>query len=140
MTGPESLCGAEATNDDGPLWEWLEGGTWRNDNGVWRWSTAVAPAEVADLRARMRPQPRRPIDVHRYVACPTCGARADERCHATGGTPRSNHAARIISVRCPCGEPVEHRKLYCEPCRVRARKQTYRLREIRKPSAERRAS
>lgn len=118
----------------------LSDGTWRNVKGVWRWSADVTPNEVADLKASMKPTPRRPIEVHRYVACPVCLARADERCRASGGTPRKNHAARIISVRCPCGDPVKWRKLYCEPCRLRARKQTYRLREIRKPSAERRAS
>jgi hypothetical protein len=116
------------------------GGTWRNVGGVMRWSPEVTPSEVADLQARMRPMRRRFLDVHAFIACPTCEARADERCHSPAGNSTMPHKERIISVRCACGQPVERRKLYCEPCRKKARKQTYRLREIRQPSSERRAS
>lgn len=118
----------------------LEDGVWRNVGGVMRWVTTPAPSEVSDLRARMRPAPRRPLDVHQYVACGTCGARADERCRSAAGNAVANHDARIISVRCPCGDPVAPRKLYCEPCRVKARKRTYWRREVREPTRERRAS
>lgn len=116
------------------------GGTWRNVGGVMRWSPTPTPSEVADLRARLRPVPRRHLDVSDLIACPTCEAHADERCRSASGHPTANHKDRLISVRCPCGQPVAPRKQYCEPCRQRARKQTYRLREIRRPSRERRAS
>lgn len=118
----------------------LRGGRWRRVHGVMRWSPDPTPSEVADLHARMKPARRTNLNVSDLIACPTCGAHANERCRSASGNPRENHAARLISVRCPCGEPVAPRKQYCEPCRERARKQTYRLREIRRPTVERRAS
>lgn len=105
-------------------------GRWRPVKGVLRWFPGVRPQTV----------PRRKVDIHDFIACPTCGARADQRCRTTTGNSSANHQARVIGVRCRCGQPVTPYKQYCEPCRILARTATFRRREIRNRTSERRAS
>jgi hypothetical protein len=120
----------------------------RDANKTLRWvrrGMILVPVAVAEVRveevAALKPSKTRTrYDVHRLIACPTCGAKADQRCRTAGGTPTANHADRLISVRCPCGEPVAPSCQYCPPCRDAARKQSYRLRELRNPTRERRVA
>ncbi len=93
------------------------------------------PAELATLRPLRRKQGG---NYSRLLACPTCHARLTETCRTTGGNPTADHAERLVSRRCPCGAPVAAKKRYCEPCRLAARRRTYRDREIRKATALRR--
>lgn len=70
---------------------------------------------LADLAAK---QARPSTAAHDIVACPTCGARADELCRSPKGTRNSRgHAERIMPRCCPCGAPVEGQKAYCDSCR-----------------------
>lgn len=109
----------------------LEGGVWRNVGGVMRWSVTPPPPIAM----------RRKVNAHDLIACGACGARVDERCHSAAGNVVGDHEARLVSVRCSCGERVQPSHRYCsDVCREKARKRTYRLREIRQPTAERRAS
>ena len=102
-------------------------GTWHQVGGVMRWSPALPPLPV------------RRKSIHDLIACGACGARVDERCHSRAGNVVGDHEARLVSVRCPCGERVKSGYWYCsDPCRATARKRTYRLREIRRPTSERR--
>lgn len=73
------------------------------------------------------------------LAC-RCGATVVETCKTSGGNPTAPHAYRIVSRRCLCGAILGHKRWYCDTCRDRARKDTYRRREIRKRTAERRAA
>lgn len=74
------------------------------------------------------------------VACDQCGARQDQRCHTANGKTVKPHKRRRGPVMCPCGraEPAPKHQ-YCEPCRRAARLDTYRLREDRTPTRDRRA-
>lgn len=66
------------------------------------------------------------------VACPKCRARASETCRTPSGTHRTPHAARSGDVTCPCGAPKSKLKTYCEPCRVEARRVTWRKQALKK--------
>lgn len=105
-------------------------GEWVTTGSVKRWVPRTAPELV-------RPKD---VDVHALIACPTCRACVDERCKSAGGNIRTDHADRIIGVRCPCGQTVDKRHRYCSTCREKARRMTYRDREIRRPTRLRRAS
>lgn len=113
----------------------LTEGRWVVRGGIAHWSDAPEVAEVRDLKAKPK---RRRLDVGTLIACPRCRAKVTETCKTTGGNPTAEHAERLVSRRCPCGERVAWKKQLCEPCRASARKQTYRLREIRKATSQRR--
>ena len=110
----------------------LTGGRWVLDpvTRVQRWEP--------DKEFRRPPKPPRPEPPPTdLIVCP-CGARLTQTCKTAGGNPTNPHKERVASRRCACGALLEPRKQMCTPCRQRARKQTYRLREIRKATATRR--
>lgn len=120
----------------------LVGGSWKPVRGVLRWvpdAETVARDELEELRQRTR-RGKKPTSGGDLVACPTCLARLSETCKTRGGNPTNPHRERLASRRCVCGDLLAPRKVYCEPCRQRARKNTYRSREVRRATAERRVA
>jgi hypothetical protein len=116
----------------------LEDGEWRVVHGVLRW-VDVPPPVVTErqVRAKLRAVKAAEFDPT-LIACPTCRATVTQKCHTAGGNVTAPHADRLVSCRCLCGDLLESRKQYCEQCRARARKDTYRRREIRNATAQRR--
>lgn len=95
--------------------------------------------EVRPDRAELAAQERRLLaHLAEMIACPYCGAKVSESCRSAGGNPRVPHTVRVVARLCTCGKPVEARHRMCNQCRKEARKETYRLREIREPTASRR--
>ena len=86
---------------------WVQG-RW----GVLRW--VAAPPEAA-------PEPRAGV-----IVCPTCRATATETCKTARGNITKDHKERTAARQCPCGADVARFKNYCEPCRVEARRVTWR--------------
>lgn len=93
----------------------LDAGRWVFDprTRIMRWLPEVAPVE------RRRP-------TSGAAACSTCGATVTETCKTRRGQATKDHAARVGTRQCPCGADVERFKNYCEPCRVEARRVTWR--------------
>lgn len=100
----------------------LTGGRWVRVGLVHRWVVDEEPEPVKP------PEP---------IACP-CGARLSEPCRTTGGN-WTRHAERLTSRRCPCGNVPREGSHYCTTeCRDEARAETYRAREQRNPTRQRR--
>lgn len=108
----------------------LEHGEWRTIDGIQRWTPTAASLTrtLAGLRF---------VDL---IACPTCRARIAQSCKTKAGNPREPHVTRLVPRRCPCGARLAARKTYCEDCRRKARKATYKRRERRQATATRRAA
>lgn len=47
--------------------------------------------------------PRRDVNVHDLIACPTCRCRVDQSCRTETGQPRAPHTLRLTPYLCPCG-------------------------------------
>lgn len=102
----------------------LVGGRWVQDGLVQRW--------VADVAAE-------PITPPEPIACP-CGARISEPCRTAGGN-WTRHVDRVTSRRCPCGNVPREGSHFCTTeCQAEARAATYRRREERTPTRDRRAA
>ena len=98
----------------------LTGGRWVRVGLVERWQPGLAV-------------------VAEPIVCP-CGARLSDPCRTVSGNP-TRHADRIIDRRCPCGNVLPAGYHYCtNECRRLARAATYRRREQRTPTRERRAA
>lgn len=64
-----------------------------------------------------RSTPRRYVNVHDLIACPTCGARVDESCRTTTHHRRTPHVDRLTPQLCPCGASRRGRfRTYCPRC------------------------
>lgn len=61
-------------------------------------------------------EPAPPIDLHAFIACPTCRARIDETCKTASGHTTTPHGNRLVARRCRCGADVEAHRRYCDPC------------------------
>lgn len=98
----------------------LTGGRWVRDGLIERWQPGLAA-------------------VAEPIVCP-CGARMSQPCRTQGGN-QTRHADRVIDRRCPCGNTLPAGYHYCtNECRRLARAATYRRREQRTPTHERRAA
>lgn len=109
----------------------LTGGTWRQVNGVRRWikDLPVDPTTPSPL-AQFR-------NLRRLIAC-SCGARLTEPCRTRQGN-WTHHRYRLVARRCVCGNPLRPNHQFCtDECRHDARADTYRRREVRTPTRERR--
>ena len=116
----------------------LTGGRWVTVGGIQRWikDAPEKPVPPKLERAQLRPAPM-PTEITQLVACPRCRATLAQPCKTESGNS-TTHTERIVPRRCPCGQPVEPRKTYCQACRDRRRRETYRQREITTPTALRR--
>lgn len=74
------------------------------------------------------------------IACPACRATLAEPCRTATGKAREAHSCRLLVRRCgQCGGLPEKGSHYCsDACRVSARRESYRRREIRMPTRLRR--
>lgn len=107
----------------------LTNGRWVPRGGILVWVADPPPLALV-------PKPR-VVDLADLIACPTCQAKVTEACKTIGGYTTA-HPKRLVSRRCPCGSTLEPKRTMCDECREKSRAETYRLREIRKPTRERR--
>lgn len=84
------------------------------------------------------PERPRTLDLTRLIACPTCHAKVTETCRTSGGNPTAPHGSRLAPRLCPCGALLEPKKQLCEHCRVESRRLSWRLREQRRKTSQRR--
>lgn len=99
----------------------LTGGQWVPIGGIMRWCAGEEPA--AEVAAR--------FDFSTLIACPTCAAKVTQSCRTTSGYPAKAHRARITSRRCPCGARAPSNAILCEPCRLQARRDSWRAAQRR---------
>lgn len=79
-----------------------------------------------------------PEDLADLIACPLCRATLTEPCRTPGGN-WTTHPVRLVSRRCPCGNPPASGSSFCtQECRTTARTATYRRREQHTPTRLRR--
>jgi hypothetical protein len=88
----------------------LVGGRWVSVRGIMRWVSSEAD---------QAPEPR---GITTLIACPMCRATLTERCRTKTGRPRWDHAVRLVSRRCECGDPAQAGKKACAACQVKARR------------------
>lgn len=112
----------------------LTDGRWVRRGPVLVWDDTPLPDEVTAIR----PPAPKAATLPPLIACPTCHATVTQTCRTAGGNPTADHADRLVTRRCPCGALLEPRKQWCEPCRAAARRRTYRDREIRRSTSQRR--
>lgn len=105
----------------------LTGGTWvlRGLVKVWQPDPEPEPEPVVDETPALTLVPE-PVKVANLIACPTCGAKVGQGCRTPGGWSTRPHADRLAPRLCPCGARPEGARRYCEPCRIEARRETWR--------------
>jgi hypothetical protein len=90
----------------------LSGGEWVRVGLVWRWVAEPDAEPEPDLPD---PPSYLPADL---IACPTCGARMDERCKTLNGDGPADHRRRLVKRVCSCGGPVRPQEPMCGFCRA----------------------
>lgn len=90
----------------------------------WAWALRGAVL-VAQPVVRVA-QPRREINVHDLIACPTCRARMDEGCRTKSGRRTTPHGSRLVAKVCICGGKIDYHRKLCDSCRDAALRESKR--------------
>ena len=124
MWQPEPLRVIEKTPD-----------VWAMRKGVW---TLVSQGVWTERLIE-----RKPVDLSKLIACPTCRATVLQSCRVLSGKTKGRvagtpHRLRLAPRLCPCGSTLAPHRQLCEPCALRSLRESKRDYMRRQRAAARR--